>query len=138
MTENQYKENRNRLRNMRIQNARTLGEQYPEVERVEITACVAFDSDIDGMDEKHYGVVITPSDYLYVYFPCLNRTCTGYGFDLTDTIREAIKNKKDIEIDRISCDGKVDWKYLDHSGYSCESEISFSVHLQFSSDNEND
>lgn len=137
MTEKEHRENRNRLRNMRMQNARTLGEQYPDVEKIEVIAQLTFESDIEGMIDKGYKRTIFPTDYLYVYFPCLNPTCTGYGFDITDCIHDAIRNRKDIDVEHIKCDGVTDWKYLGRSGFLCDSEIAFSVHLQFSSDHGN-
>lgn len=133
MNENQLKEQRNKLRSEKIYNARTLGDVFPDIESVEIRASILFESGVGDGVEKEYRIVLGRNDKLYAHIPCLNNDCTGYGFDLTDIVRESIR-KRESDFGEIECDGKEDWKYYGSSGHTCQSTLSYAVFPQYLSE----
>lgn len=137
MNENQLKEQRNRLRSEKIYNARTLGDIFPDIESVEIRASILFESGVGDGVEKEYRIVLGRNDKLYAHIPCLNNDCTGYGFDLTDIMRESIR-KRESDFGKVECDGKEDWKYYGSSGHTCQSTLNYAVFPQYLSEVCND
>lgn len=137
MNENQLREQRDRLRSEKIYHSRILEDIFPNVESVEICASVLFESGVGDGVEKEYRIVLGSNDKLYAYVPCPNKDCTGYGFDLTDIVRESI-HKRENDFGEIECDGKEDWKYFGSSGHTCQSTLNYTVFPQYTSEVGND
>lgn len=137
MNEKELKSQRDYLLNMKRSAAKPINKQFSDVENVHILAIASFSSPFTGLIEKRYELTLSPSNLLYAHFPCVNRDCTGAGYDITDKIRECLKEHKSIE-GNIQCDGKEDWKYIGHSGCSCQSELNYQIIPSFSSAHGND
>lgn len=133
MTEKKLREQRNYVLNMKRTAARPIKELFPDVKSVHIHAVVSFQTEVCvEFIEKEYDFTLFPPDFLFVHFPCVNKDCTGMGFDITNTVRECLKEHKSIECEHIRCDGKEDWKYVGHSGCTCQGELVFTVIPSFS------
>lgn len=127
----EQKRQREALKFMKMQNARTLGEQYPEVEYVEVEACLSFESGVGVFEEKSVERIFRPSDLLYLHFDCLNKDCTGYGFEVTTEIRNAIVNRETVEL-HWDCSGKEDWKYVQKAtSCSCQGRLDCVIRPHF-------
>lgn len=137
MNEKQLREQRDRLRTEKIYHARTLGDVFPDIESVEICTSVLFESGVGVETEKEYRIVLGRNDKLYVYIPCLNNDCTGFGFDLTDIVRESMR-KRESDFGKVECDGKEDWKYYGSSGHTCQSTLDYAVFPQYLLEGGND
>lgn len=92
---------------------------------VELTFVSAF-----GRNEKSFDLILTPTDKAYFHRDCLNKDCTGFGFSLSNEIKEAIRGRKITE-GIIRCDGKEDWKYMNNTGNSCMSTCKYRIEPQF-------
>ena len=79
-----------------------------------------------GRNEKEFNIILTPVDKAYFHQDCLNKDCTGSGFSLSNDIQEAIKSRKTMN-GIIRCDGKEDWKYMNHNGNSCISSCKYLI-----------
>ena len=137
MNENKLREQRGRLRSEKIYHSRRLSDVFPDVERVEVRASILFEPGAADVVEKEYCIVLVANDKLYVYVPCPNKDCTGFGFELTDVIRESIR-KRENSFGEVTCDEKEDWKYFNSSGHTCQSTLSYAVFLQYLSEGDSD
>ena len=70
------------------------------------------------------------SNKLFLHYECVNPNCTGYGFDLTEVLRDALNSRKCVE-GSMTCSGKEDWKYIDSSGCSCDTVLEYKIEPEF-------
>lgn len=112
-------------------NSPIIREIAPEVKTISVKVKIVFNTAVvrDPII-KEYQTVLVSQDRYYLHYDCANNTCTGYGFDLTDILRQAIRSKNTIS-GKINCDGKEDWKYLDSSGCSCQTTLYYEVTPHF-------
>ncbi len=83
-----------------------------------------------GRNEKEVNITLAPTDKAYFHQDCLNTDCTGFGFSLSNEIREAIRSRK-LKEGILHCDGKEDWKYLNNVGNSCMSTCKYRIEVLF-------
>jgi len=107
----------------------TIKELYPDRKNVVLTGKMTFLSRV-GKSEKEIHRVFSHNDRLYCFYECINGDCTGTGFSLTSQLGNSIRLRKTIE-GELRCDGKGDWKYLNASGCSCMTTISFKFVPEF-------
>ena len=129
-TEENIKFQRNRLETYRYISARSLSEKYPDVESVDIDVVIDFLSAITH-PIKEFHQEIHKGQKVYVYFPCINPDCTGSGFNLTRFVENSIESRKPLD-GVLHCDGKEDWKYIGHTGCSCQTTLSYHIFPHFS------
>lgn len=121
----QRKYNRWEMATGRREIASTIRELSPDCKGVEIQVKLSFISGV-GKSEKGISRTLGKDDKAFLYHDCLNPDCTGFGFSLVDEIYSAIMSRQIIEgIKR--CEGKEDWKYVDHAGCSCQSECMYRI-----------
>lgn len=121
----QRKYNRWQLANDRRDFAPTIQELSSDCKGVELDITLSFISAF-GKSEENIKVLLDPDKKAYWFRECLNGDCTGRGFSLTDEIYLAVMSKRILE-GTLRCDGKEDWKYVDHNGFSCPSECHYRI-----------
>ena len=104
----------------------TVKEINPECKGVYIKGRLSFISGVGSIEPVIIDISLSPEDKAYYYHNCPNKDCTGFGFSLTDKIREAVCSMKEIK-DVLFCDGKEDWKYINASGCSCTSRLEYQI-----------
>lgn len=113
------------LANDRRDIARTIRELSPECKGMELHIQLSFTSAF-SKNEQEFNLVLKPEDKAHWYHECLNKDCTGFGFFLDNEIYSAVKMKQ-INEGTLRCEGKEDWKYIDHTGFSCCSECKYRI-----------
>lgn len=114
------------LEALKKSSSRSLAETYHDIEKLCVDVKIRFISGVGFSQEKEYHLVIGRNKPCHVHFDCLNRDCTGSGFDLDGEIMEAV-NKRSVQSGTKMCDGKEDWKYLKATGYSCQTVLSYTI-----------
>lgn len=105
-------------------------EIYPKVKTISVKVKIVFNTAVSKPIIKEYQIELKPQDRCYLHFDCANIDCTGYGFDLTHILCQAISTEENIS-GAMHCDGKEDWKYLDSSGCSCQTTLYYEVTPHF-------
>ena len=105
--------------------ARTIRELSPECKGVELHIQLSFTSAF-SKNEQEFNLVLKPEDKAHWYHECLNKDCTGFGFCLDHEIYSAVKMRQ-INEGTFRCEGKEDWKYIDHTGFFCCSECKYRI-----------
>ena len=123
------KRNRWQLAYDRSSIANTIGRLSPECKGVEMYIKLSFTSAF-GKNEQEFNISLKPNDKAHWYHECLNGDCTGSGFSLDNEIYSAVTLKQ-IKEGILSCEGKEDWKYIDHNGFSCCSKCKYQIVPQF-------
>ena len=127
MTENDIKkiisENKTRERSY----AKTISELYPERKGVHVKYKVSY-SCFAGHAERSNEYCLTPDDKLCIQVTCPNRDCTQGYFSLTSEASDCLSYGRKVE-GRKLCQGKEDFKYYDHSGFTCQTELEFELSL---------
>lgn len=116
----------NRIYDIYSHSAREINEVDSNVLRIEIHYEIDFRTAVCPTKPLVGDTVLNKHDKLFWYHSCLNPDCTGNGFYLTDEIYEAIESHKTLKGQKF-CDGKEDWKYLDASGCSCMTTLTYGI-----------
>lgn len=111
-------------------NSPTIREFAPDIKTVSVKVQMVFNSAVCEPIIKEYKRALNPHDKLYLHYDCANNDCTGYGFDLTQILRQAISSRKIIR-GKIYCTGKEDWKYLNASGCTCHTTLYYELEPNF-------
>lgn len=110
-----------------------ISEVYKNLKVVSVRVQITFNSAVLRTPcVKEFERKLTPSDRLYLHYECVNKDCTGDGFDLTGALREALSSRVCVEGEAY-CTGKEDWKYLNSSGCSCLTSIKYIIMPEFHS-----
>lgn len=108
-----------------------IGDRYNDLKAVEVRVRITFRSAVlTSLHTEEYSRTLGPTDKLYLHYKCVNPDCTGYGFDLTDVLRDALNSRKCVE-GSMTCSGKEDWKYIDSSGCSCDAVLEYKIEPEF-------
>lgn len=120
------------MRRCMLENAASyIGDQYKDLENVKVHVQITFRSAVlPSPSTTQYCRTLDPSNKLYLYYECNNPDCTGYGFDLTDVLRDALNSRQCVE-GRMSCSGKEDWKYIDSAGCRCDTVLEYRIEPEF-------
>lgn len=108
-----------------------IGDRYNDLKAVKVCVQITFRSAVlTSPYTEEYSRTLGPTDKLYLHYKCVNPDCTGYGFDLTDVLRDALNSRKCVE-GRMACSGKEDWGYRDSSGCSCDTVLEYKIEPEF-------
>lgn len=120
------------MRRCRLEDtASYIGDRYNDLKAVKIRVQITFRSAVLTFPyTEEYSRTLGPTDKLYLHYKCVNPDCTGYGFDLTDVLRDALNSRKCVE-GNMACSGKEDWKYIDSSGCSCDTVLEYRIEPEF-------
>ena len=108
-------------------------ELAPEIKTVSVKVKIEFHTAVCNPIIKEYYRELNSQDRLYLHYDCANNDCTGYGFDLTQILSQAIRTKQVLS-GEIYCKGKEDWKYLNASGCSCQTTLYYEIEPHFNDD----
>lgn len=105
----------------------------PEIKTVSVKVKLVFNTAVCNPIIKEHNSELSPQDRLYLHYDCANNDCTGYGFDLTQILSQAIRTKQMLS-GEMHCEGKEDWKYLNASGCSCQTTLYYEIEPKFNND----
>ena len=108
-----------------------IGDRYNDLKAVTVRVQITFSSAVlTSPHTEEYSRTLGPTDKLYLHYDCVNPDCTGYGFGLTEVLRDALNSRKCVE-GRMACSGKEDWGYRDSSGCSCDTVLEYKIEPEF-------
>ena len=108
-----------------------IGDRYKDLKAVEVRVQITFRSAVtQSPSTKECCRSLGSSNILFLHYECVNPNCTGYGFDLTEVLRDALNSRKCVE-GSMTCSGKEDWKYIDSSGCSCDTVLEYKIEPEF-------
>jgi hypothetical protein len=108
-----------------------IGDQYKDIKVVKVTVRITFRSGVLSYPSiQEYSRTLGPGNKLFLHYECVNPNCTGFGFDLSYVIRDALHSRKCVE-GRMACSGKEDWKYQNSLGCSCDTVLEYKIEPEF-------
>lgn len=111
--------------------SQSIGDLYNGVKTVKVSVQITFNSGaLQNPCIKEWTCCMVPADRLYLHHECINKDCTGDGFDLTSALRNALESRTCVE-GEMRCTGKEDWKYLKSSGCSCSTDLKYKIEPEF-------
>ena len=106
--------------------AKSIAEINPKCKGIKIIGKLSFQTAVCQIEPQIIDQTLDSTSKAYFYCKCLNPDCTGKGFSLTNEIRQAVHELREIS-GSIKCDGKEDWKYIDAVGCSCMSQLDYNI-----------
>lgn len=110
-----------------LSTAKTIAESFPERKGIRIWY------KIEHMDSfchtvRENSLEMLPKDRLCVQISCPNRTCTQGFFSLTSEAWNCLKDGEE-STGMMHCQGKEDYKYYDHNGFTCNTTLEYKITL---------
>lgn len=117
---------RNKIYNIFRSSAKEIKKIDANVVKIEIRYELNFLTGVCPTKPLTGNMVLNQNDKSFWFHSCPNPDCTGNGFYLTDEINEAIRTHKPMK-GKKHCEGKEDWKYLDVSGCTCMTTLTYEI-----------
>lgn len=106
--------------------AKSIAEVNPKCKGIKIIGKLTFQTSVCPIEPQIIDQTLDSTSKVYFYRECLNHGCTGNGFSLTNEIRQAVQELREISGIK-KCNGKEDWKYINATGCSCVSQLEYSI-----------
>lgn len=107
--------------------ASIINDEFKDLRYVNVSVIITFESGVmTNPSVKEYHKTMTSADRLFLHYDCANKDCTGNGFDLTESLRDALNSRMLVE-GRMVCKGKEDWKYINSSACSCMTTLVYKI-----------
>lgn len=127
MTDAQFYKLKQEQQKYRYMDMRTVGEVFPEVDKIEITYHLHHISAF-GKQDKEETRAITPQSQAVFVFDCLNRECSSAGFDLKNEIYAMRRDNLNEKSGEMSCEGQ---EAPDHPEQSCGGTLQYMVRITY-------
>lgn len=127
LTESDIKRRISENKYMERSQARTIAEAFPGRNGIHVWYKVEH-TGFAGHVERGHEFDLLPKDALCIQVPCPNRDCTKGFFSLTAEAWGCLKDGRE-RTGKMDCHGKEDFKYYDHNGFTCQTELQYRITL---------